>query len=135
MRKKWCIHFSLQDGNEDFVFFNSPFLAIMKTLTMFIGELDFADIPNTDTDDLSHFPTFGIIIIFMFTMMVILMNLLNGLAVADVGELLQEAETMSIKARQVLLKLSNITSRVKTIALLEERDFASMRLFSKAVTF
>ena len=37
--------------DDDYVFFNSPALALVKTSTMFVGELEFSDIPvNLDGD-------------------------------------------------------------------------------------
>ena len=34
------------DGKEDdYIFFDSPWLSLVKTSTMFVGELEFSDIP------------------------------------------------------------------------------------------
>jgi hypothetical protein len=33
------------DKPSEFVFFDSPWLSLVKTSTMFIGELEFSDIP------------------------------------------------------------------------------------------
>ena len=65
---------------------------------MFVGELDFSDIP-IDPSKTFSVVSYVFFLIFVLTMVVILMNLLNGLAVSDVGELLAEAEIISIKSR------------------------------------
>ena len=36
---------SSNDNSSEYVFFDSPWLALVKTSTMFIGELEFSDIP------------------------------------------------------------------------------------------
>ena len=33
------------EEEEDYKFFNSPWLSLVKTGTMFIGEIEFSDIP------------------------------------------------------------------------------------------
>merc|ERR1712130_194364 len=75
---------------------------------MFIGELEFSDLPIDSSDTLAFF-NFTFLILFVFITIVVLMNLLNGLAVSDVGELLAEAEIISIK------------SRAKTITFMQKR--------------
>ena len=32
-------------GEDDYIYFNKPWLALVKTSTMFVGELEFSDIP------------------------------------------------------------------------------------------
>ena len=78
--------------------FDKPWTSIFKTFTMFVGELEFSDLPINSGDALAFF-TFTFLILFVFMTIVVLMNLLNGLAVSDVGELLAEAEIISIKSR------------------------------------
>ena len=64
---------------HDYLFFDSLGLCIVKTFTMFVGELEFGDLP-IDTG-------FGYVYLlaFVFLIVVVLMNLLNGLAVSDTG--------------------------------------------------
>ena len=78
--------------------FDKPWTSVFKTFTMFIGELEFSDLPIKSSDALAFF-TFTFLILFVFITIVVLMNLLNGLAVSDVGELLAEAEIISLKSR------------------------------------
>ena len=74
-----------QTEEEDaYPFFDQPLLALIKTSTMFVGELEFADIPiNLDS---SLYPiSYFFFLSFVFLIVVVLMNLLNGLAVSDTG--------------------------------------------------
>merc|ERR1719222_1675423 len=88
--------------------FDKPWTSVFKTFTMLIGELEFSDLPIDSSDSLAFF-NFTFLILFVFITIVVLMNLLNGLAVSDVGELLAEAEIISIK------------SRAKTITFMQKR--------------
>ena len=79
-------------------FFNNPFLTFVKTCTIFVGELEFSDIPiNLDSKLMPlsylYFLSFVILIV------VVLMNLLNGLAVSDIGLIREEAEVLSLKSQ------------------------------------
>merc|ERR1719474_2309265 len=93
-------------GEEDYVFFNTTFLSVVKTLTMFVGELEFSDIPvNLES---SFAPVnYLFFLCFVFLIVVVLMNLLNGLAVSDTGAIQEKAEIYSY------------LSRVETISYLE----------------
>ena len=82
----------------DFFFFNAPLTAFFKTLGMFVGEIEFADLPIDASSKLS-FLTYSFLAVFVFVIGIVQMNLLNGLAVNDVGELQKNAEIRSIKAR------------------------------------
>ena len=79
-----------QDGvglyNEEYPFFDSVGLTLVKTFSMFIGELEFSNIPF-------HSPfSYVFFLLFLFLIVVVLMNLLNGLAVSDTGLIREEAE-------------------------------------------
>lgn len=80
------------EGHE-YLFFDNFGLAIVKTFTMFVGELEFGDLP-IETG-------FGYVflLIFVFLIVVVLMNLLNGLAVSDTGVIRAEAETYAYKTQ------------------------------------
>ena len=67
-------------------FFNSPFLTIVKTCTMFIGELEFSDLPIPLSSPLMPL-TYVFFLAFVFLIVVVLMNLLNGLAVSDTAQI------------------------------------------------
>merc|ERR1719206_1351121 len=79
------------DGEEEYAFFNTTFLSVVKTLTMFVGELEFSDIPiNLES---SLYPlNYLFFLSFVFLIVVVLMNLLNGLAVSDTGRIQEQAE-------------------------------------------
>merc|ERR1712062_673063 len=93
-------------GEGDYVYFNKAWLSIVKTTTMFVGELEFSDIP-IDLD--SHLAplAYAYFLAFVFLIVVVLMNLLNGLAVSDTGLIRDKAEIFSYR------------SQVETISTLE----------------
>lgn len=92
---------------DDYTFFNYPWLTLIKTSTMFVGEIEFADIP-VDLDKATT-PVIGYLFLlsFVFLIVVVLMNLLNGLAVSDTGMIREKAEIVSA------------ISRVETISYIE----------------
>ena len=94
------------EGEEEYAYFNTTFLSVVKTLTMFVGELEFSDIPiNLES---SLYPlNYLFFLSFVFLIVVVLMNLLNGLAVSDTGRIQEQAEIYSH------------LSRVETISYLE----------------
>merc|ERR1712203_548544 len=81
-------------GEGDYVFFNKAWLALVKTTTMFVGELEFSDIP-IDLD--SHLAplAYTFFLAFVFLIVVVLMNLLNGLAVSDTGVIQDRSEVVA----------------------------------------
>lgn len=91
---------------DHYVYFDGPWTSLVKTITMFVGELEFSDIPIDPASRLSWL-SFSFLVVFVFLIVVILMNLLNGLAVSDTGVIMEQAEIVSY------------TSRVETISHLE----------------
>merc|ERR1719225_988715 len=91
---------------DKYEYFNTTFLSVVKTMTMFVGELEFSDIPiNLES---SMMPVnFIFFLTFVFLIVVVLLNLLNGLAVSDTGAIQEKAEIYSY------------LSRVETISYLE----------------
>ena len=74
-------------------FFNDIGLSLVKTFTMFVGELEFADLP---------FETpigYLFLLAFVFLIVVVMMNLLNGLAVSDTGVIRVEAEIYAYRCQ------------------------------------
>merc|ERR1711997_938599 len=85
-------------GDDDYIYFNKPWLALVKTSTMFVGELEFSDIP-IDVDDYLGPLAYLFFLSFVFLIVVVLMNLLNGLAVSDTGLIQNKAEIYSYLSR------------------------------------
>ena len=56
----------------------------MKTIIMFSGEMDYTDI------NITHWMGYLIFAIFVFLMVIVMMNLLNGLAVSDIHKIQKE---------------------------------------------
>jgi len=93
-------------GDDHYIYFDGPWTSLVKTITMFVGELEFSDIPIDPESKLSWL-AFSFLVTFVFLIVVILMNLLNGLAVSDTGLIMEQAEIVSY------------ISRVETISHLE----------------
>ena len=71
---------------------------------MFVGELEFGDLPiETGTGYL-------FLLAFVFLIVVVMMNLLNGLAVSDTGVIRSEAEIHAYKT-QVSFSPASTTGR------------------------
>merc|ERR1711997_697195 len=95
----------LQEEDKN-ALFNRTWLSLVKTSAMFVGELEFSDIPiNSATYNGMLAYIFFLSFIFLTT--VVLMNLLNGLAVNDTSDIKQKAEIYSY------------ISRVETISYME----------------
>merc|ERR1719150_429705 len=73
-------------------------LSIVKTTTMFVGELEFSDIPINLDSDLAPL-AYVYFLSFVFLIVVVLMNLLNGLAVSDTGIIRDKAEIFSYRTQ------------------------------------
>ena len=85
-------------GEDDYIYFNKPWLALVKTSTMFVGELEFSDIP-IDVDNYLSPLAYVFFLSFVFLIVVVLMNLLNGLAVSDTGIIQEKAEIFTYISR------------------------------------
>ena len=69
----------MQEAGDYYPFFDTLGLSVVKTFTMFVGELEFGDLPIETSVGYLFF------LAFIFLIVVVLMNLLNGLAVSDTG--------------------------------------------------
>ena len=74
--------------------FDNPYLALAKTSAMFIGEIEFGDLP-IHGGDINVTMAHAFLLLFIFLMIVVLMNLLNGLAVSDTGKIVADSEISS----------------------------------------
>ena len=85
---------SIPPAKDENGFFNGTWISLAKTSTMFVGELEFGDIPFNMNSP--YVPvTFLFFLAFIFLIVVVLMNLLNGLAVGEIGEIREEAKVYS----------------------------------------
>lgn len=75
-----------KDAADYYPFFDTLDLSVVKTFTMFVGELEFGDLPIETPVGYLFF------LAFIFLIVVVMMNLLNGLAVSDTGVIRAEAE-------------------------------------------
>ena len=76
---------------EDKTKFDAPLLALIKTGTMFIGELDFDDLPM-DGGNLSVSIAYIFLLAFIFVIVIVMVNLLNGLAVSDTQQMINDSK-------------------------------------------
>lgn len=93
-------------SKDEYQFFNYPWLSLVKTSTMFVGEIEFSDIPIDLDGNMTHIG-YIFLLAFIFLIVVVLMNLLNGLAVSDTGIIREKAQIVSA------------ISRVETISYIE----------------
>jgi len=80
-------------------------LSITKTIVMFSGEYDASELSFDTLPYTSHV----IFLLFVVLVAIILLNLLNGLAVNDTGEIRKDAESLSLAAR------ANLISRIERL--------------------
>ena len=92
------------DGKEkEYPFFDHLGLVLVKTFSMFVGELEFSDIPFNSPFSYFFF------LAFVFLIVVVLMNLLNGLAVSDTGLIREEAEIHAHVSRVEVISQAEAT--------------------------
>ncbi|KAK7078324.1 hypothetical protein SK128_027267 [Halocaridina rubra] len=79
--------------------FNLYHLALLKTIAMTTGELEYTELPLSTFSGSSHL----LFVLFVFLIVLVLMNLLNGLAVSDIHKIEQDAEIVSYISRVELI--------------------------------
>jgi transient receptor potential cation channel subfamily A protein 1 len=94
------------DKGDKNQYFNRTWLSLVKTSAMFVGELEFSDLPINSSSSLGML-AYAFFLTFIFLIVVVLMNLLNGLAVSDTNDIKDKAEIYSY------------ISRVETISYME----------------
>merc|ERR1712241_1670268 len=87
-----------QENEEDYKFFDSVWLSLVKTATMLAGELEFSDIPINLDSNLAPL-AYIFFLSFVFLIVIVLFNLLNGLAVSDTGIIRDKAEIFSYRSQ------------------------------------
>ena len=102
----------------DYIYFDTPWLALVKTSTMFVGELEFSEIPIYDVYQEPKLRplVYVFFLIFVFLIGMVLMNLLNGLAVSDVVRIEKEAEVWAN------FSTMDVIMQVESIFLSSEKD-------------
>jgi hypothetical protein len=98
--------------------FDTPFLALTKTWAMFVGEIDFGNI-QIKGGDISATLEYIYVLSFIFMIVVVVMNLLNGLAVSDIQKILSDS------------KIETETSLIQTIQYLEAVSMNGPLLINK----
>ena len=83
--------------------FDNLGFTLVKTFSLFVGELEFSDIPFNSPFSYFFF------LAFVFLIVVVLMNLLNGLAVSDTGLIREEAEIHAHVSRVEVISQAEAT--------------------------
>ena len=120
-----------------YVFFETPYEAVVKTMAMFVGEVDFNNIPigisyARRDGNISVTLAYAFYAMFMFMVTIVLMNLMNGLAVTDITEIINESDILhqssmieilkdfeikAMKNRQGLNRMSKICPCLRSVLL------------------
>ena len=90
-------------------FFETPLESFAKTIAMFVGEVDFNNIPvgvsyGRRDGNISTGLRYLFFIVFIFMVVMVLMNLLNGLAITDITRIVDEAEARHQRSMIDILK-------------------------------
>jgi len=81
---------------ENIHFFNNPYMSVLKTFVMMMGEFDAEYLASA----IEYSPTyFCLFTLFMFIIAMVLLNLLTGLAVSDTQAIKSNAEQLSLVSR------------------------------------
>lgn len=115
-----------KDTSDDLkdVWFSSLWNTSFKMVVMLSGELEVSSMPfpdkNTKTSQI-------VVVLCIIFIPVILANLLNGLAVGDIKQIMDEAEVIWLKSK---LNFINAFEKNPLIMTLERRSYDNMRLTS-----
>jgi ankyrin repeat protein len=85
-----------RNGTENQYFFLNPYMSVMKTFVMMMGEFDADSMPSEKANSITFFILFAL---FVFIIAMVLLNLLTGLAVSDTQTIKSNAEELSIVSR------------------------------------
>jgi len=113
-----------EKGDEKGEFLDKVGFSVLKTLAMFVGELEFSDIPFDNVPYFSHVA----FLIFVFLIVVVLMNLLTGLAVGETNLIQSEA---AVCAQEVRL---SVVQQAERISLLLGGRFPYLGLMQEETT-
>jgi len=87
---------TMYHDTEDQYFFMNPYMSVLKTFVMMMGEFDAEYLASA----IEYSPTyFCLFTLFMFIIAMVLLNLLTGLAVSDTQAIKSNAEQLSLVSR------------------------------------
>ena len=84
------------NATEDQYFFVNPYMSVMKTFVMMMGEFQADSLAPEMANSLTFFFLFAL---FVFIIAMVLLNLLTGLAVSDTQAIKSDAEELSVVSR------------------------------------
>ena len=80
-----------KNKSEEYKYFDTPYYSVLKTLTMFIGEIEFSDIPM-EGSNVNYVLGWFYYLLFLLTVVLVLMNLLNALAISDISKIIEDSK-------------------------------------------
>jgi hypothetical protein len=83
-------------NREDQYFFMNPYMSVMKTFVMMMGEFQAESLAREMTNSPTYFCLFAL---FVFIIAMVLLNLLTGLAVSNTHDIEANAEQLSLVSR------------------------------------
>jgi hypothetical protein len=84
------------NGTEVQYYFKNPYMSVMKTFVMMMGEFEAESLAS----EMANSPTFFCLFsLFVFIIAMVLLNLLTGLAVSDTQAIKSDAEVLSVVSR------------------------------------
>ena len=107
--------------------FDLPFETFAKTIAMFVGEVDFNNIPvgvsyARRNGNISSTLAYLFFLCFIFMVVMVLMNLMNGLAVSDIAEIVSKSEI------EHQISMINILKELEDVAMNYKKTLTSLFL-------
>lgn len=91
------------DTETDPNLFDSKISSIIRTFIMFTGELEFDGMAETmasnNVGKMGQLLGYAFILLFVFMVVIVLMNLLNGMAIQDIRDIMTQSEVLIQKSR------------------------------------
>ena len=113
--------------------FELPFETFAKTIAMFVGEVDFNNIPvgvsyARRNGNISTTLAYLFFLCFIFMVVMVLMNLMNGLAVSDIAEIVSKSEI------EHQISMINILKELEDVAMNYKKTLTSIFLCCPCLT-
>ena len=91
-------------------FFDTPWMALAKVVGMTVGEIEFSDIPvNEGSGDIAVTFSYLFVIAYIFMILIVFINLLNGLAITDIAKLRDtSAVVCNISKIRIMVQLDSL---------------------------
>ena len=106
--------------------FDYKLTALVKSFVMFIGELDFSGMainPVFHANDWGAILAYSFVIMYIFMVVIVLMNLLNGIAIQDTSEITAQSAVLLECSKLEILEYfeRTIGSKLNVIEVMRKR--------------